>query len=91
MSPAKGQTTPDSLRQQLIDWFTAHPGYYRPMQVAESLGIPTGPERRKMTNECARLAREGVILRLNASAPGRTLPITTYGAPAPKQKRTRRT
>lgn len=79
--PAKDQITPDSRRTDLRLFFAVNPGQHRPMDVAEALGIPPGKARTQLSNELARMAREGKVDRISVPVPGRAKPLTYYRQP----------
>lgn len=71
-------------RERVREWFAATPGYWRPLQVANALGVTEPRARVRLYNELARLARDGVLSKLEAPpAPGKVRPIALYGAPPP--------
>ena len=50
-------------------WLDTHPGFWRPMQIADALGITEHRQRLRVYNALAGLARREEILRHEAPAP----------------------
>ena len=70
-------------RDNIRNWFTAHPGYWRPKQVADALHVEEHRARVRLYNELARLARAGELSKITGNPPpGKVRPITLYGAPS---------
>lgn len=81
MAPARDQIAPDSRRTDLRLFFAVNPGQHRAKDVAAALGIPPGKGRTQLTNELARMAREGKVERIRTVVEGRKSPITYYRQP----------
>lgn len=79
--PAPKQIDPTSRRSRLRLFFATNPGHHRAKDVAKALG----DKGQYVANECARMARTGDLDRVQTPVEGRGQPITTYGAPAPKE------
>ena len=69
----------DNIRQ----WFTDNPGYWRPKQVADALSVEEHRARVRLYNEIARLSRTGDLVKITGNPPpGKIRPIVLYGAPS---------
>ena len=72
--------------ERLRTWLAENPGYWRPMQIADALGVETERDRLRVYNALAGLARKGQILRQElAPPPGKKRAVPLYSALNPRQ------
>lgn len=92
MSPARNQTSPDSLPSRIRDWLYDNPGAHRPAEVCDGIAPPDGVGRKRwMTRvggELSRMALAGDLRRSSvpheSGEPGRR-PVTYYSLPEANQ------
>jgi len=83
--PRANQIDPTSLRSRLRLFFLTNPGQHRPKDVAVALSEPTVT----VSNECARMARTGILVKSRPPGskpmgPGATYSLAPQTDPTPE-------
>lgn len=76
----RAKAPPRLMKEQVLDFYAEHAGrMYRPVEVAQALGLTT----HFTAVASGRLARDGLIERHHLNVDGWTRPMTVYGRPQP--------